>query len=598
MKNSVIKIMTLIVLMTSAVSCKDILKEDNPSGLTAEAVFTTAPGYETLIAGAYSYQRWWYGKEEGMGASEMGTDLWTAGSESFIATSGLVGENKPVILYSGLNGSNLNLTSLWRQMYAAVNLCNRGIEIAEENGVFKPDPKKVAELRFLRAFYYWHIVETWGPVHFTTSSTKEPILTANKTSENVFYDLIISDLTTAADALDATSSYGRANKYVAKAFLARAYLYRAYRTNSTTDFEAARTLAKEVIASNRYTLMPNFKDLWSMSNEKNSEVIWSVNYSTDLTNTSDVYNDPKHLLGYGKDILTTGGNPTTNRGSNNTHAFFIPAYDRRYIPFDNILMLKRDVRNGWPFVRFKPTKHLLSLYDRTRDERYYGTWQTVWKVNGPVASGRLVGKTPYVDTALVIDFNPTPQPTKYYTLSWDTLYNANGSSKTFLTSTAAVGNQLFPALLKFQDSTRSAVGPNEQANGNIQSARDVVVIRLAEMHLIAAEAAFQLGDLSDASDQVNFLRTRAALPGALPTFLTSAGDITLDFILDERAREMAGEYQRWFDLKRTGRLFARVTANNPDVATGLQSHHILRPIPQQQLDAVTNKGEFAQNLGY
>lgn len=589
--------MTLIVLMTSAISCKDILKEDNPSGLTAEAVFNTAPGYETLIAGAYSYQRYWYGKEEGMGASEMGSDLWTAGSESFIATSGLVGENKPVILYSGLNGSNLNLTRLWKNLYAAVNLCNRGIEIAEENGVFKPDPKKVAELRFLRAFYYWHIVETWGGVHFTTESTKELTLTANKTPESVFYDLIISDLTTAVATLDEVSSYGRANKNVAKAFLARAYLYRGYRTNSTTDFEAARTLAKEVIASNKYTLMPNFKDLWKMTNEKNSEVIWSVNYSTDLTGTSDVYHDPNNLEGYGKDILSANGNPTTNRGSNNSHAFFVPGYERRYLQLDNVIMLRRDVRNGWAFARFKPTKHLLSLYDRTKDERYYGTWQTVWKMNYAVASGRLAGKTPYVDTALVVDFNPTPQPTKYYTVSWDTLYNANGSSKTFLTSSAQIGNQLYPTLLKFLDSTRSA-SPNDQLNGNIQSARDVVVIRLAEMHLIAAEAAFKLSDPGDAATQINFLRTRAALPGQEAAFQVVAGDITLDFILDERAREMAGEYQRWFDLKRTGKLFDRVITNNPDVATGLQSHHILRPIPQQQLDAVTNKGEFMQNPGY
>jgi hypothetical protein len=78
----------------------------------------------------------------------------------------------------------------------------------------------------------------------------------------------------------------------------------------------------------------------------------------------------------------------------------------------------------------------------------------------------------------------------------------------------------------------------------------------------------------------------------------TAADVTLDFILDERAREFAGEQLRWFDLKRTGKLLDRVKALNPDVASKIQSYHTVRPIPQSQLDAVTNRSEFTQNPGY
>ncbi len=74
--------------------------------------------------------------------------------------------------------------------------------------------------------------------------------------------------------------------------------------------------------------------------------------------------------------------------------------------------------------------------------------------------------------------------------------------------------------------------------------------------------------------------------------------VTLDFILDERAREFAGEQLRWFDLKRTGKLIDRVKALNPDVAPNIQAFHTVRPIPQSQLDAVTNRTEFNQNQGY
>jgi hypothetical protein len=74
--------------------------------------------------------------------------------------------------------------------------------------------------------------------------------------------------------------------------------------------------------------------------------------------------------------------------------------------------------------------------------------------------------------------------------------------------------------------------------------------------------------------------------------------ITLDFILDERARELAGEQLRWFDLKRTNKLSDRIKAMNPDAAQYVKDFQVVRPIPQTQIDAVTNKSEFTQNIGY
>jgi hypothetical protein len=78
----------------------------------------------------------------------------------------------------------------------------------------------------------------------------------------------------------------------------------------------------------------------------------------------------------------------------------------------------------------------------------------------------------------------------------------------------------------------------------------------------------------------------------------TAADVTIDFILDERARELAGEQLRFFDLKRTNKLVERITALNPDGAPNVKPYHVVRPIPQSQLDAVTNKDEFKQHSGY
>jgi hypothetical protein len=78
----------------------------------------------------------------------------------------------------------------------------------------------------------------------------------------------------------------------------------------------------------------------------------------------------------------------------------------------------------------------------------------------------------------------------------------------------------------------------------------------------------------------------------------TAADVTLDFILDERAREFGGEQMRWFDLVRTGKLVDRIERLNPDAAQFVEPFHSLRPIPQAQIDALTNKPEFPQNQGY
>lgn len=122
--------------------------------------------------------------------------------------------------------------------------------------------------------------------------------------------------------------------------------------------------------------------------------------------------------------------------------------------------------------------------------------------------------------------------------------------------------------------------------------------RLAEAYLIAAEALLQLGQQDEAAEYVNTVRRRAACAGSEGGIEVGAGDIDLEFILDERARELYGEQKRWFDLKRTGTLVERVRAYNPEAAPNIQEYHLLRPIPAVQLSRVSNPEDFPQNPGY
>ena len=106
---------------------------------------------------------------------------------------------------------------------------------------------------------------------------------------------------------------------------------------------------------------------------------------------------------------------------------------------------------------------------------------------------------------------------------------------------------------------------------------------------------------------INVLRTRAALKenqtpaeyaaAVLAQQITSA-QVTLDFILDERSRELFAEDCRWWDLSRTKTLVARVQQHNPEGASGVQSFNMLRPIPQSQIDLVTEGPAFPQNPSY
>lgn len=544
MKQYIFKGLLLLSVLTFTASCQKSLKEYNPSGMTAESVFTTPEGFETLVNAAYSYQRWWYGKEEGFGLSEMGTDLWMSGAGD-VATD--------LTQYINLQGTNGAITTEWQQLYAAVNLCNTGINRISGAGLSATArPVREAELRFLRAFYYWHIVETWGGVHFSLAETQGVITTANKTPVETFNKQIIEDLLFAIERLPVTTTdYGRVTKPAAQAFLARMYL-------TQKKYTEARAMALAVINGGYgFTLLPNYADLWKMSNLKNKEVVYAVNYAVNLS-LNDLSDPILNPLGH-------------SRGSNNGHMLFAMKYD------DQPGMI-RDIANGRPFNRYMPTRFLLDLYS-DNDARYEGSFKTAWFANGTSRpAGMAIGDTAVFATKKV--YAPTGKLYKIY--DRNAVYNANGTVK----------DQLhYVSLNKFDDPTRTSA--NEA-----QSARDSYVIRFSELYLIAAEAEFNLGNPDQAATYLNVVRTRAAKTGKVAEMQLTGSQVTLDLILDERAREFAGEQLRWFDLKRTGKLIERVKADNPNAAGGIQDFHLVRPIPRTQVDAVTNKDEFKQNPGY
>ncbi|HTF80672.1 MAG TPA: RagB/SusD family nutrient uptake outer membrane protein [Cytophagales bacterium] len=581
MKNK--HLLALSIALLLFMGCKKKLEEVNPSGVTDETLYKTPSGFESLVNAAYSYQRFWYGKEVGYAMTEAGTDLWAPGI--------LYGDRayRQLFDYDNLQGSNIAIQALWTRLYAAINLCNVGVARVGEAG-FVPTVRttREAELRFLRAFYYWHVVETWGDAPFTTSPTSSAVTTATRTKSRVIYDQIIADLEFACKNLPTTTAdYGRATRYAALSFLSRVYLTRGYGNANDPDFprdnayfQKAMDSAKVVIDRGGFSLVKPYGRLWHMGNLKNPEVIYAVNYSSN-TAFIDANLNGVPLTNFPDVDLTGPGQANINQyGGHNGHLLFVSRYEdftRGATP--------RDILNGRPFSRYAPSYHLLNLFDETKDSRYEGSFQTAWIATVDVAAGGGYDAIKKGDTSLYVSKRDVPVKTTKYPLFDITDIYDEANNNEFKTTIA-------PVLRKFKDSTRVDV---TTAN----SARDAYVIRFAELYLIAAEASFQLGNTSDAATFINVVRRRAGKPGLEPQMDINAGEVTLDFILDERGREFAGEQMRWFDLKRTGKLQERITKYNPNIAKNfIPATHGIRPIPQIQMDAVSNKGEFRQNPGY
>ncbi|WP_231464153.1 MULTISPECIES: RagB/SusD family nutrient uptake outer membrane protein [unclassified Pedobacter] len=584
MKRNILLFATL--LSACLVSCEKRLDEVNPGGATADATWTTPQGFVTAVNGAYQEQRAWYGKEDGLLVSEGGTDLWFNANKANYANQ--------LTRYEGLSGATPSSSlALFRLFYRAINLCNAGINRIESAGFTDAAEKnrRLGELRFLRGFYYWHLVEQWGGINLRTQETTTVELTATRSSVSAFYDLIIGDLKFAAENLPVSSfwgaEYSRASKKAALGFLARAYLSRAYYATGierTEYFTLARNTANEVIARKAEIgtdLWASPAELWNPANNKNNkEALYIISNST---NTAIDYD----------------GN------ANRLHAWYLTQYS-------NKPGLVQSIPYGFDGQRrLQPTRFLLDLFNDQIDARYAASFQENWlansTTNGSTAftwtaaqaatygkAASVVGATVVSGTGLSLQItknvvaDKTTKP--YVVVDRDDLFNANGTIKS-LTD--------FVALKKFLDNNRTV--PNSQPGFN-----DVIVMRLAEMYLISAEAEFQIGNYGAAATQLNVLRTRAAVKtpinqtAAMQTTAAAVQSGGIDFILDERARELCGEQIRWFDLKRTltgDQFVARIKAANPDI-TAVQAFHRLRPIPLTELNALLNAAEFGQNPGY
>nr|WP_229254416.1 RagB/SusD family nutrient uptake outer membrane protein [Dyadobacter sp. NIV53] len=543
-------------------SCKDLLDEKIVSSINDDYI-STAPGFNSATNAAYSSLRNFYGTERGISMTEYGTDLYSAGAD---------GSFKGFHFYdSQLIGTVSIIQEVWEELYKGINTCNAVIERAPEVTGLTDAVKaqRVAEVKFLRAHYYFILLQEFGGVDLRLTETILPTKTTKRATEAEMYSAIIKDLEESLPGLEnkaKSSEYGRATKAAAENLLVKVYLAKATSSvKAADDYAKAETYAKNVINNYGFKLLPDFASVFAQgAGEINDEVIFSVQYTTDpLTNISD---------------------PTTNGNGNNLHLIFGMQYDVQ-------AGMVRDIFYGRPFKRLKPTPYALETVfkDRVNDSRYKKTFRDTWLCN--TAGGTFTNV--FDNSKKSVTFKPGDTTIFIPGVEW-TL--AQRAAKPYQVLVPSLYNlSLFPTLVKFMD-------PNRIDRTYEPGSRDFLVFRLADTYLMLAEAQVKLGKTADAVTSINMVRRRAAFAGKEAAMEITAANATMDFVMEERGRELLGEQTRWLDLKRWGILVDRVKKYNTDAAANIKETHNLRPIPQTQIDR-SDKGTdgssvFPQNPGY
>jgi len=513
--NRKIYIIIVLALAFLTKSCDKFIEEELVTDVSAASYYTTEGGFEDGVKATYATFKPFYGQEMGAAMTTFGTDIWQNGAD---------GGHKVFNFYDGgLNGSESYIRDSWDNWYKGINQANGVINRSTDVEMDEAQKTlRVAEVRFLRAFYYFNVVTTFGDAHLSLEETEGIEVEANKTAQAEIYNqAIIPDLEFAiANLPNEQSEYGRATKPAAEFLLAKALLTRSYKS---------------------------FSEVFVIPNSK-SQVDSGID----------------------------------NFG-HRWHLYFLHEYDVRR-------GMTRDIANGRPWKRHRPTDFMLTLWDRTVDSRYDDSFKHVWFANkNEDALPANPGATPPEPARAALAIGDTaiyiPGPGK--DIDWP--QSRQDAVPYLVYSNDEYSERLFPSMNKWIDATR----PDRQKT---QGQRDFILMRLGDAYLLRAEARLSQGNTSGAADDINVIRMRGAVPGQEAATQITAADVTIDFLLDERARELVGEGHRWWDLVRTGKLVERTRMHNNGAAPNIQDYHALRPIPQNQIDRTL--GGYAQNPGY
>nr|WP_321357754.1 RagB/SusD family nutrient uptake outer membrane protein [uncultured Draconibacterium sp.] len=569
MKTNRIYLILVMAITMLAVSCSEDFLDETPMSSYAPETLSDEAGIEAALKGLhYNFGRiWTWSDQQGWACVwQVGTDVCSPG--------GIQGVEIPFFKYENLNSENAAVSYMWEMCFLIINNANTALKAIGEDG----DPAKIAEARFFRGYCYNTLATLYGDVPLLLEATSSARTDFERTPVTQVNDQIVKDLKYAAENLpdiDGAVTESRANKHMAMQCLGEVYL-------RIGEPALAEPVLSDIINSglfslveNRYGVMLNkagdyFSDMFKYGNQRrsqgNTEAIWTFE------------------LEYTKNVSGGYTNAPQQR------RVWVPAYHNvpgmTYSVFDSNEGMNVSEYGGRGNGRMRPSNWVkYQLYEEgdirnsenniTRHMFYNSPdWSATIGID---ADGfRVAADSPdAVETKLVQEGDPV------VIAATDTL------------------ESMFPYTRKWD-----SFDPDDTWGWTC--IKDFPLMRLGETYLLRAEARFKNGNAGGAADDINVLRDRAfktarTESGNSDLGKVSASDIDLDFILDERARELFAEENRRMTLMRTGTLVERSQLNTESTIkgtiSGVSGNNLLLPIPLSEIQR--NKDvQWDQNPGY
>ncbi|MCG8323437.1 MAG: RagB/SusD family nutrient uptake outer membrane protein [Cytophagales bacterium] len=562
------KIVLLTFLGAFLFSCgEDYLNEVPLDQFSPENLLTNQAGYEAAVVALYNEAR-----EEYTIASinfeymNLGTDMAKWGR---VDGRGLRNYS---LLTPVLDATEIYWDWAYKDMIRQANFI---LEDIDDPGLDIPEEDRnniKGQALFFRGYTYNFLVNLYGGVPIVANSLSEPKFDFVRASREEVLRFVLDDLTLASQLLPKEVEDGRIPRAAAYHFSSEVNISLGMETGDGSFYDAAIAAASAVInkEGGDYELVTArfgpagsqpgdvFSDIFAYGqinrSSGNTEVIWAWQY--------EAFN-------------VGGSSPSVNNRGNNGPRYWAPEHYVLETPngFPNLPAdsLNRGIGVGSPTNYFK-----------------YDLWES--EPNDIRNSKYNIRRTFYYNN---------PDDPEFFGKPMLTGRGQDGNLYIALED-GTLTDQILDTLRQFYPWIRKTDG--EPFEGNVlagNTSKDLSVIRVAETYLLRAEAYFRKGNLGSAAEDLNVIRNRSNASSI------AAGDVTEDFILDERARELVVEEPRMRTLIRMDRLVDRVRTYNtePAVPGGLssggtiQDYNRLWPIPQKVIDA--NVGaEFPQNPGY
>lgn len=518
---------------------KSLLDEQAPHILLADNLFNNKVGFQAGLNGLYDEVRRMRSSTVYGAAGNMMLTPAFIGVDNAYANWRDAYEDVFNNWQANNNPAQNNFRLTWAWLYETINAANTIINRAENPEIDWTATEKnivLAEARFIRGWCYRHLTYLWGDVPLTLEeSSGENIKTDwDRNSVAEVQAAIEEDWLFAEQHLAVVSGNdGKLIKGVAQHYLAELYL-------AMDDPGKARDQALKVIQNPNYKLVTTrYGARATQPGTPFTDMFIDGNSNRSEGNTEALW------------VIQNELNVIGGEGSNIMRRYWVNRYYSLRVGNRNPIAISAE-NGGRGIGRWGPTKFALDLYEASDDRGSHHAWRFFYLINNPagIPAGRKLGDTIFLNR----------------------------------TSNEIITNPDWPHTRKWDYTSPVDINVDRQYN-------DQIYIRIAETYLLLAEAYMELGELQNAADAINALRDRSNAP------LIDAGDITLDFILDERSRELFSEEERRYTLLRTGKWLERTRLHNKIAGSKVTDRDTLLPIPQAVIDANLTS-PMRQNPGY